>query len=113
MNVRNRPALYSLTLLILALVPLGAAQAQQVKVTAADPASTTQGTVSLDVTVSGSGFDSTAWPTFFVSGTTDTGGVTVTKTVVKGSRQLIATIDVADTAAVAKFDIEVTLDSGR
>jgi hypothetical protein len=113
MNVRNRHAPYSLALLMLAFVPLGAAQAQQVKVTAADPASTTQGTVSLDVTVSGSGFDSTASPTFFVSGTTDTGGITVRKTLVKGSKQLIATIDVADTAAVAKFDIEVTLDGGR
>ncbi len=54
-----------------------------------------------------------AKPKFFVSGTTDPGGITIRKTVVKGSKQLIATIDVADTAAVAKFDIEVTLDSGR
>lgn len=100
------------TLLLLALGPIGTAWAQ-VKVTAADPASTTQGTVSLDVTVSGSGFNSTANPRFLVAGTTDTGGVTVTKVVVHGSNKLVATIDVAETASVSKFDIEVTLSSGR
>ena len=42
-------------LLALAFLPVGTVCAQ-VKVTAANPASTYQGTVSLDVTVSGSGF---------------------------------------------------------
>lgn len=100
------------TLLLLALGPIGTAWAQ-VKVTSAEPAASVQGTVSLDVTVNGSGFDSTANARFLVTGTSETGGVTVTKTVVKGPRQLIATIDVADGAVVNKFDIEVTLSSGR
>ena len=100
------------TLLMLALAPIGTAWAQ-VKVTSAEPASSVQGTVSLDVTVNGSGFDGTAKARFLVTGTSETGGITVTKTVVKGPKQLVATIDVADTAVVNKFDIEVTLSSGR
>ena len=57
-----------LALVMLAAAPVGLAQAQ-VKVTAATPASTYQGTVSLDVTVTGSGFDNTAKVQFLVSGT--------------------------------------------
>ena len=112
MNTSRKIWLATLSLLLLALAPTGVTWAQ-VKVTAADPASTTQGTESLDVTITGSGFDSTAKAKFLVTGTTDTGGITVIKTVVKGSRQLVATIDVAGGAAVNKFDIEVTLNSGR
>ena len=112
MKVLRQLTLSILSLFLLVLAPIGAAWAQ-VKVTAADPATTYQGTVSLDVTISGSGFDSTATPTFLVSGTTDTGGINVRKTVVKGSKQLVATIDVADTAAVTKFDIVVALSDGR
>ena len=112
MNALTKLASALLALVILVLAPAGVTWAQ-VKVTAADPASTTQGTVSLDVTITGSGFDSAAKAKFFVSGTNDTGGITVQKTVVKGSKQLIATIDVADMAVVSKFDIEVTLSSGR
>lgn len=112
MNACRKLPLAMLSLIVLTFAPIGEASAQ-VKVTAADPASTIQGTVSLDITVSGSGFDGTAKAKFLVAGTTDTGGITVRKTVVKGSKQLVATIDVADAAAVSKFDIEVTLDSGR
>ena len=107
------PLFALLALAVLALAPVGAALAQ-VKVTAADPASTYQGTASLDVAISGSGFDSTAKARFLVSGSTsDTGGITVTKVVVQGSKKLIATISVAESALVSKFDIEVTLNSGR
>lgn len=101
-----------LALGVLALAPMGTALAQ-VKVTSADPATTYQGTASLDVTVSGSGFNSTAKARFLVSGTTDTGGITVTNVVVQSSNRLVATIDVAESASVSKFDIEVTLSSGR
>lgn len=99
-------------LVILALGPIGSAWAQ-VKVISAEPAESTQGTVSLDVTINGSGFDSTAKAKFLVTGTSEPGGITVTKVVVKGPKQLVATIDVADMAVVNQFDIEVTLSSGR
>jgi hypothetical protein len=84
-----------------------------VQVTAADPSSAPQGTVSLDVAITGSGFDSSAVVRFLVTGTTDTGGITVKKVSVRGARKLVATIDVADAAVLAKFDVEVTLSGDR
>jgi hypothetical protein len=85
----------------------------QVTVTSADPPSAPQGTLSLDVTVSGSGFDSSAQVEFLLTGTTNPGGVTVRKVKVTGPKKLVATIDVADTAVIDKFDIQVTLSGGR
>ena len=111
MNIRTRLTLrVSCVLLMLGLV--GTADAD-VTVTSADPAEAPQGTVSLDVTVTGNGFDSSAQVAFLVTGTTNPGGITVRKVSVRGSRKLIVTIDIAETATVAKFDIEVTLSSGR
>jgi len=112
MKTLKKLGLTTFALLALALAPYGAAQAQ-VKVTAATPSSTQQGTVSLDVVVSGSGFDNTSKAQFVVSGTTDSGGITVRKTVFHNSKEVVATIDVADTATVASFDVVVMLDSGR
>ena len=112
MNVRKQQALSILSLVYLALMPMAMAQAQ-VTVTSADPSSAVQGTISLDVTVNGNGFDSTAQVKFLVTGTADPGGITVKKVAVKGSKRLVATVDVADTAAVNKFDIEVALSNGR
>jgi hypothetical protein len=85
----------------------------QVAVTSADPPSAPQGTLSLDVAVSGRGFDSSAQVDFLITGTTNPGGITVRKVKVTGPKKLIATIDVADTAVVEKFDIEVRLSGGR
>jgi hypothetical protein len=99
-------------LALLAFAPIGVVHAQ-VKVTAATPSSTAQGTVSLDVIVSGSGFDSSANAQFFVTGTTNSGGITVKKTVFRNSKEIVATIDVDDLAVIASFDIQVTLSSGR
>jgi len=101
-----------LSLIALAVVPLGRADAQ-VSVTAADPSSTVQGTVSLNVTVTGNGFNSSASVKFLVTGTADPGGIVVKSVNVNSAKKLIATIDVADSAVVNKFDIEVALSSGR
>lgn len=90
-----------------------ATAAPPIQVTAADPSSTTQGTLSLDVTVSGSGFDSSASVAFLVTGTTNPGGITVKNVKITGPKKLIATIDVADAAAIASFDIQVTQSGGR
>lgn len=112
MNAWKRITLTCLSLLVLGLAPVGAAFAQ-VKVTAANPSSATQGTISLEVVVTGSGFDPTAKAQYFVSGTTNPGGIIVKNTVFRNSRELVTTIDVTDTAVLAYFDIQVTLDSGR
>jgi hypothetical protein len=108
----NRFTSWLVAALLLALGPVGAASAQ-VSVTAADPSSALQGTVSLDVTITGDGFDKSAAVRFLVTGTEGTGGITVKKVSVKNARRLVATIDVADTASVTGFDVEVTLSSGR
>ena len=89
------------------------AAAPPIQVTAADPTSATQGTLSLDVTVSGSGFDSSAAVSFLVTGTTNPGGITVKNVKVTGPKKLVATIDVAEAAAIANFDIQVTQSGGR
>ena len=85
----------------------------QVTVTSADPSSAVQGTISLDVTVTGNGFDSTAQVKFLVTGRPILAASPSRTSSVKGPKRLIATIDVADTAVVNKFDIEVALSNGR
>ena len=87
--------------------------APPVQVTAADPPAAPQGTLALNVAISGSGFDSSAQVEFLVTGTTNPGGVVVKNVKVTGPKKLIATIDVAETAAIDKFDIQVSLSGGR
>lgn len=112
MNTQKSHYVPIAVLVLWALMPAVAAQAQ-VAVTSADPSSAPQGTISLDVTVNGNGFDSSAAVSFLVTGTTNPGGITVKKVAVRGSKKLIATIDVADTAVVTNFDIQVALSNGR
>ena len=112
MNVWKQRALSILSLIFLAFVPMAMAHAQ-VKVTSAAPEVAPQGTISLDVTVAGSGFDNSAKAKFLVTGTADPGGIVVKKVVVTGPKSLIATIDIAADAQVDKFDVEVELSSGR
>lgn len=85
----------------------------QVQVTAADPASAGQGTINLNVKVSGKGFKNGAKAKWFVSGTTDPGGVTVNSTTFVNSGELTANITIADTAVIANFDIQVANPDGR
>jgi hypothetical protein len=59
MNNVKLCALPAIVLFVLTLTPFSTAQAQ-VAVTSADPSSAPQGTLSLDVTVNCSGFDSSA-----------------------------------------------------
>jgi uncharacterized delta-60 repeat protein len=87
--------------------------AAQVSVNSASPNNTTQSTVDLDVTVSGSGFKKGAKAQWFVSGTTNPGGVTVNSTRFNNSGQLTANISVSATAVAGPFDIQVTNTDGR
>ena len=113
MNAWKRIALTFLSLLVLGLAPIGAAIAQ-VKVTAATPASAYQGTLSLDVVVSGSGFDSDGQGAVLRVGHDQPGRHHRQEgRVSQARRELVTTIDVADTADLASFDIQVTLSSGR
>src|SRR4051812_11038569 len=81
--------------------------AAQVSVTATTPSSAPQGTISLNVIVKGSGFKRGAKAQWFVTGTTNPGGVTVNSTTFNNSGQLTANITVSDTAVIANFDVQV------
>lgn len=95
----------------LAFAPSSAA-AQTIQVTAAEPSAGEQGTLNLNVRVLGKGFKNGANAEFLVSGTTNPGGIVVKSTTFVSATELIANIDIADTADLAKFDIKVTV-SGR
>ena len=85
----------------------------QISVTLATPNSTTPGTINLDVTVNGKGFKSGARAQWFVTGTTNPGGVNVNSTKFVSSTALTANITVSDTAVLGNFDIQVTNSDGR
>lgn len=86
---------------------------QQIKVTSAVPDTAEQGTVDLVVTVGGENFGKGSKVSFFVTGTTNPGGVTVKGVKFVSSKTLETTIDVApDAQTELKFDIQV-MSNGR
>lgn len=105
--------LIHILIMTMALLATHSALAQEVLVTSADPAEALQGTLDLEVTIGGSGFDDSAEVEFLVAGTNDPGGITVKKWKVRGPKKIIATIDISGTATVADFDIQVRLSGGR
>ena len=98
--------------LLLVLVTGSPLLAQSVNVTSATPNSAAQGTVNLNVVIGGSGFKKGATAAWFVSGTTNPGGVTVNSTAFNSSSQLTANITVSDTADIGSFDV-VVFSAGR
>jgi hypothetical protein len=85
----------------------------QISVTSAMPNSADQGTINLNVTVGGKGFKAGAKAQWFVSGTTNPGGVTVNSTAFVNASTLTANITVSNTASVGNFDIVVKNTDGR
>jgi hypothetical protein len=85
----------------------------QVQVNSANPSAAPQGTINLNVIIAGNGFKKGAKAQWFVTGTTNPGGVTVNSTTFGGSTQLTANITVAADASIASFDIVVTNTDGR
>lgn len=103
----------TLAFLGLILVSLANSAPAQVSVTSAIPNSTTQGTINLNVTVGGKGFKAGASAQWFISGTTNPGGVTVNSTAFVNSNTLTANITVSSTAFVGGFDVVVKNTDGR
>jgi hypothetical protein len=97
---------------VLAIVVCKAASAQ-ITVSSATPNNAQQGTSGLNVTVAGSGFEKGAKSTWYVTGTTNTGGVTVNSTTFVSSTQLVANITIAGNATVSGYDILVANTRGR
>lgn len=102
---------FSLLLFCVSTLPLWAQQS--ITVTSANPNNAPQGTINLNVLVNGQGFKKGALAKFFISGTTDSGGIGVNSTTFVNSGQLNANISVAGNAAVTNFDIVVKLTDGR
>jgi hypothetical protein len=103
--------LTSLLLLTGGVTPL---QAQNVVVSQAVPDNAPQGTVNLNVTIKGKGFKKGAVAKWFVTGTTNPGGVTVNSTAFVNASELLANITIgADAQTELKFDIVVMLAGGR
>ena len=88
-------------------------QAQDVEVSSADPNNAPQGTVNLNVIITGKRFERGAVAKWFVADTENPGGVTVNSTAFINATQLVANISVSGTASVAKFDVRVYLSGGR
>jgi len=89
------------------------ASAQGIQVISATPPSADQGTFTLPVTIKGNGFKKGAKAKFYLTGTTNPAGISVSSTRFIDSTQLIATIDISGTAEVAGFDIVVQNTDGR
>jgi hypothetical protein len=102
-------AIFVLSLGMFAASPLAA----QIQVDSASPSAAPQGTINLDVVITGNGFKRGAVAQWFVTGTTNPGGVTVNSTTVKGATQLSANITVAPDAVISGFDIVVRNADGR
>ena len=85
----------------------------QIQVDSASPNAAPQDTVTLDVAITGNGFKKGARAQWFITGTTNPGGVTVNSTSFKGSTQLAANITVAPDATISGFDIVVQNTDGR
>jgi len=117
MNCKHHRLMSILILLLSLVVCHTAMAARPVTVSSADPAEAPQG-LALDVTISGNGFDDTVYELNFLlpcssEPCTDTGGVTTSNIRVHGSKELVATVTIADDAVVEFRDIQVKMSGGR
>jgi hypothetical protein len=85
----------------------------QIQVNSTSPNSAAQGTVNLNVTIRGNGFKKGAKAQWFITGTTNPGGVTVNSTTFTGSSSLTANITIASGATISGYDVAVTNADGR
>jgi hypothetical protein len=89
------------------------AAAQNVAVTAANPATGEQDTLSLVVKITGRNFAPGAQSQFLKSGSNDPSGITVRGTQFVSASEVDATIDIAASASLSFFDVRVTNTNGR
>jgi len=109
----NRSWLFGVVVLAGILLLSLPARAQSIKVTSAVPDTTEQGNLGLVVTVAGENFGKSSKVAYFVTGTTNPGGITVKGVKFINSKTLETTIDVApDAQTDLKFDIQV-MSNGR
>ena len=109
----DRIGIFACCCLLLSWAAMPSRLMAQIQVTSSTPSAAPQGTVNLNVTIGGSGFKKGATSAFYVTGTTDPGGVTVNSTTFIGSTQLTANINVAGNADISTFDTVVKNPDGR
>lgn len=109
----SRPFSASFILLILIIGGSILPVAAQIQVNSTTPAAAAQGTTNLNVTIAGNGFKKGAKAQWFITGTTNPGGVTVNSTTYNGSSSLTANITIASNATLSGFDVLVTNTDGR
>ena len=112
LRATSHPAVI-LAILSITIVLVPNSARAQISVTNAIPNSAAQGTINLDVTVGGKGFKAGAQAQWFISGTTNPGGVTVNSTAFVNPNTLTANITVSASAYVGGFDIVVKNSDGR
>jgi hypothetical protein len=104
----------SAVMFVLLVVASGALPAAgQIQVDSANPSAAPEGTTNLSVVITGNGFKKGATAQWFVTGTTNPGGVTVNSTTFKSPTQITANITVAPDAVINGFDIVVRNADGR
>lgn len=86
---------------------------QVIEVTSAVPAETEQGMLGVVVAIGGAGFDRGSKVAFYVTGSTNPGGIVVKNVKYKNTKSLEVTIDVApDAQTQLRFDVQV-MSNGR
>lgn len=100
-------------LVAVSLISPATVAAQQIQVTSADPPSAEQGTVNLNVSVKGKGFKRGAVASFVLTGTDNPDGIVVNSTTFVSSGEVVANVNVAETATISTFDIKVRNSDGR
>ena len=109
---RQRSSLFRIMLTVAMMAAATNLMAGPLKVDSADPNVGIQ-SETLDVTIKGQGFAQATAVRFLVTGTGDTGHVSVTITEPPQDDTILARVEIAQDATVAFYDIEVQLSSGR
>ena len=109
---RHRHSL-ALIFVLLAFASAALPAVAQIQVDSASPSAAPQGTINLDIVITGNGFKRGAVAQWFVTGTTNPGGVSVNSTSYKSSSQVTANISIAPDAVISGFDIVVRNADGR
>jgi hypothetical protein len=102
----------SLAIAMLLLATGEASALEVLKVFKTQPATTWRDSATLEVSVVGSGFGLDSVVRFLVSGTDDNGGISVKRSRLLSSGEVLALVEIDASVTPGKFDVEVQNGSG-